>query len=169
MNNFASRTSWARTCASVILAALAMRISGWFAPFPAQASLGQPAQSVETDSARMAGQLREVPAPGRNFTIKEIAAPAGLSVREYVSPAGLVFAVSWRGATPPDLRTLLGSYFSDYKSAAAKNRLRPGARYSALRTDSGLVVQTGGHMRALWGRAFVPTLFPSGVTEDDIQ
>lgn len=117
----------------------------------------------------MLGQVRDVAAPGMNFTVKRIASATGLVVREYVSPSGTVFAVSWHGPTPPDLRTLLGSYFGEYTAAAAKAPLRPGRRYLALKTQSGAVIQTGGHMRDLRGRAFIPSLFPSGVSEGDIQ
>jgi len=35
--------------------------------------------------------------------------------------------------------------------------------------EPGLVVQTGGHMRAYFGRAYVPELVPQGVTIEEIQ
>jgi hypothetical protein len=36
--------------------------------------------------------------------------PRGTTAREYVSPSGQVFAVSWQGQAMPDLGQLLGSW-----------------------------------------------------------
>ena len=44
---------------------------------------------------------------------------------ERLSHAGKVFAVTWQGPRPPDLRQLFGSYFEPFQSAAAAQS-RPG-------------------------------------------
>jgi Protein of unknown function (DUF2844) len=135
----------------------------------AVAALGDSVQSVTADQQRMAGQLRTLPqTAGANFTVQEIAAPSGVTVREYVSPDGIVFAVSWRGPVPPDLSTLLGSYYDQYKAAAAASKARQGLHHLTVQTDQ-VVVQTGGHMRDMWGRAFVPVLVPPGVDKTEIR
>jgi Protein of unknown function (DUF3443)/Protein of unknown function (DUF2844) len=43
--------------------------------------------------------------------VEVISTPAGVVVNEYVSSAGTVLAVSWRGPRHPDLALLLGPYF----------------------------------------------------------
>jgi hypothetical protein len=34
---------------------------------------------------------------------------------------------------------------------------------------SEVVVETAGHMRDMWGRAFLPAMLPSGVDQSEIQ
>ena len=79
------------------------------------AVLGEPVSSVETDRVALAGQLSMIPA--QLYTIQEITT-SELVVREYVS-RNTVFAVAWRGRRPPNLVSLLGSYFQEYQEAAA--------------------------------------------------
>lgn len=92
----------------------------------------------------------------------------GLTLREYASSDGVVFAVVWQGMTHPDLTDLLGNYHADYhyalKDAPATNR----QKFSAINAND-LVVEKSGHMRAVRGRAYVPSLIPSGVSLDEIK
>ena len=70
---------------------------------PAWAVLGQGVASVASDQQRLKGQLRSAAAEG--FSVHEITAADGSLVREYVSPAGEVFGVAWRGpAVTPSCR-----------------------------------------------------------------
>jgi len=92
--------------------------------------------------------------------------PSGTAVKEYVSPAGMVFAVCWQGPSLPDLRQVLGRYFEQYTEAARTQRAGPGPRVTQ---QPGLVVETGGHMRAYFGRAYVPQMLPRGVLAEEIQ
>src|SRR5215813_1504878 len=71
-------------------------------------TLGGDAGSVQSDVVRMQGSLRSTSQAA--FTVHEIKALSGTVVREYVSPGGTVFAVSWRGSALPNMRELLGSY-----------------------------------------------------------
>src|ERR1700686_155200 len=64
-------------------------------PFSVRASLGGDATSVQADRAKMQGTLKST--TGDGFTLHEIQASTGVAVKEYVSPAGKVFAVSWQG------------------------------------------------------------------------
>ncbi len=131
---------------------------------PAGAVLGEPAASVRADQARMAGSATST--THANYTVERITTPSGTVVNEYVGPDGTVFAVSWRGPRPPDLSQMLGSYFSDYRAALDQTR----QMRRQLRVKSAtVVVETGGHMRDLWGRAYVPSLMPSGVTTEEIK
>lgn len=129
---------------------------------PAAATLGEDASSVREDQAQMRGTLQFTGAA--RFTVHEIQLPSGGVVKEYLSPAGMVFAVAWEGPALPDLRQILGRYFERY-SESARTR---GAR-SRLTQDAGLVVQSGGHMRAFYGRAYVPQMLPRGVPAAEIR
>ena len=131
-------------------------------PLSAPAALGGNAASVQADQARMNATLRT--AATALYTQYEIQLPAGTLVREYVSPAGVVFAVAWEGPSLPDLRQILGSYFAQYVEAAQGAGAGP-----RLIQQPGLVVYTGGHLRAFFGKAYVPQLLPPGVSPDDIN
>ena len=130
---------------------------------PAAASLGGDESSVAADHAVLAGQIKV--ARVQRYAVHEIAAPSGTVVREFVSPAGKVFAVSWSGPTMPDLRQLLGPYFDTYVAEVQKRKAR-GAVNVVL---PGLVVQSGGHMRAFAGKAYLPDGMPAGVASEEIR
>ena len=133
------------------------------ASVPAAATLGEDASSVSADQAQLQATL-EIAAAAK-FAVHRLQLPSGTVVKEYVSPAGMVFAVSWQGPSIPDLRQVLGRYFETYVGAVK----RQGA--SAVHTiqQPPLVVQTGGHMRAYFGTAYVPPMLPRGVLAEDIQ
>jgi hypothetical protein len=151
-----------------------------FAPKLAMATLGEPAQSVAADQSILGGQVRTLsrqefqmehgrhvsPLSKAPYTVEQISTPPGVTVDEYVSSNGTVFAVSWRGPRPPNLSQLLGSYFTEYQTAAASPHAR--RRGLVVQTPK-LVVETGGHMRDLWGRAYLPGSLPPGVSADEIQ
>jgi hypothetical protein len=133
---------------------------------PAGASLGGSLGSVEADRLAMAATARPL-VSGSGYTVREVDS-AGLELREYLSPAGVVFAVAWNGMGHPDLAQVLGSYAGEFQEAAASTPRHPGRRAHEVRTPR-LVVQRWGHMRAYHGRAFDPTLVPPGVSLDAIR
>jgi len=131
---------------------------------PAHATLGADISSVETDRQQMKGQLRVTSAAG--YVVHEIQTPTGTVVREYVTAAGRVFAVSWRGPMMPDLRQTLGDSFQQYENAARA----PHAMRRQLNIDHpDLVVRSSGRMRAYSGYAYLPALMPQGFTADDFK
>lgn len=137
---------------------LASASRGW-------AALGQPVASVENDRAMMRGELKVIPGPG--FSVHQITTPERIVIREYVSTGGIVFGVSWRGPVFPDLSQLLGAYSTQFQKAAGS---QPSfhRRHIFVHTPE-LSAETGGHMRDLRGRAYVPTLLPVGVSAASIQ
>ena len=102
------------------------------------------------------------------YAVHQIQMPAGTVVSEYVSTEGKVFAVAWHGQFPPPMQQILGAYFQQY-SAALETKPKMYGHHPLNVQESGLVVQTGGHMRAHFGRVYIPDLLPSGVTANQIQ
>ena len=136
-------------------------------PFQAWAVLGGDTSSVHSDVARMKGTLRVH--QDESYIVHEIKADTGTVVREYVSPTGTVFAVSWAGAFVPDMQQLLGAYFQQYSAAVKARKASYVGRRPINIQEPGLVVQAGGHMRAYSGRVYIPRLVPEGVKAEDIR
>lgn len=127
---------------------------------PAWGTLGERADSVQTDRERMAGALRSQQFAG--YTVHEISQTDGRVVREFVSSAGVVFGVVWDGPTMPDLAQLLGTHFDEFRKAIPAGPARRGPLY--VQTGA-LVVASGGHMRSFHGRAYLINLIPAGLSE----
>ncbi len=142
---------------SVFVVLLLASSSGW-------AVLGEYENSVATDQQRMHAQLREM--SGQGYSIKQLSSLNGKVVREYVSPKGMVFGISWQSPTMPDLRQLLGSYFAQFQQAARSRRQRGGPL--VIRTKD-FVLVSGGHMRAFHGVAYVPSLVPANVSAEVVR
>jgi hypothetical protein len=132
---------------------------------PALAHLGGAASSVGDDRLELEGGLSTTLM--QQYAMHVITAASGTIVREYASPDDKVFAITWQGPTPPDLRTLLGEYFTPYLNAAASTaQTRAGSHRQLSVSQPDLVVQAAGHARSFRGRAFVPSLIPAGVLID---
>lgn len=130
----------------------------------ALAELGGDVASVVADRVQMKAASRIL--DQQKFTVIEIQTDAGTVVREYVSPNGKVFAVTWDGPHMPDLEQLFGSYFGIYQEAAKTRR----AGHGPLSVNQPeLVAYSAGHMRAFSGRAYVPRLLPENVSIEEIK
>lgn len=143
-------------------AGLALLALAW--PARVCAELGGSVDSVQADQEQMKGTRRITNAA--NYSIHEIQAESGTKVREFVSPAGTVFAVAWDGPFKPDMRQLLGNYFDQYVQTIQSKRPRRGA-VSIQRPD--LVVESSGHMRSFTGRAYLPQMTPQNVNPAAIK
>ena len=136
-------------------------------PFSLLASLGRDATSIQEDVAKMQGTLRT--SSGNSYTLHEIQTPTGVAVKEYASPVGKVFAVTWKGPYHPDLRQLLGPYYDEYVQAVRTQRTQRSGHGPILIEHAGLVVEVSGHLRSFVGRAFVPQQLPAGMHVEDIR
>ena len=133
-------------------------------PSIACAALGDDVTSIDADRAHMRGAIRI--SGGERYAVHEIAAASGTVVREYVAPNGTVFALTWSGPWPPDLRQLLGAYFERFSRAAAAPRT---ARRPLAIHDGDLVVHFGGRPRAFVGTAYLSNLMPVGVRTTQLR
>jgi hypothetical protein len=131
---------------------------------PARATLGEAEATVERDRQSLA--MDREPATTRGgVTVHELKSST-VSVREFLTPSGVVFAVAWSGLTRPDLAPLLGTYQPEYRAAATHG---PPGRGPRRVEAARVVVETWGHARNLHGRAWLPALLPAGVKLDDLQ
>jgi hypothetical protein len=136
---------------------------------PAKAGLGETVASVQADRVSMKGQLRA--RSGAGYTVQQITTSAGTTVKEFVSPSGTVFAVSWSGPAVPNLQQLLGTYFAQFETAEQTQRaqrLRSGHNHLEVRSPA-LVVHAGGHMRQYFGVAYAPALLPPNLSLSDLH
>jgi Protein of unknown function (DUF2844) len=147
----------------------------------ARATLGEPAASVAADAAQMnaaegantARLLPGLPAQNTptsgNFTVERLTTPEGTVVSEYIGQSGVVFAVTWRRPTPPDVATLLGTYFKQYSDAANTGAPSPLGLHASSVHASDVTVETAGNMALMWGRAYLPAALPAGVNLSEIK
>ena len=149
-----------------LLLGLSLVLTVFAAAQQAQATLGESADSVTSDQKDLSAMRRTVKT-STAYTVHEIRAEV-MTVREYVSPSGIVFGIAWNGLTHPDLTPLLGSYASEYQKAMSHVHRQPGHRHVQVKAD-GVVVEKWGHMRNLQGRAYAPDLIPQGVSVDEIK
>lgn len=128
------------------------------------AALGGLPEQFNTDGASV---VSSVSTARSNYIARDTTLATGTHVREYVSGSGVVFAVSWGGPFLPDLKALLGKYFD---TMVAESSAAPRAGRSHLAIDRPeVVINSGGHMRAFEGSAWIPAEFPAGFTAEDVH
>ena len=137
---------------------------------PTWAALGgTPAfpQAQRAPGTRLMAAANTAAAP---WTVTTATLDNGTVIHEYLDASGTVFAVSWRGPRVGSLDTLLGGYFPAWQKGLAAAQAARGGGYGPVAVrQSDLVVETGGHMGALTGRAWLPKALPQGISTDQIQ
>lgn len=128
------------------------------APVAAAQNGGAKAKGVQPPAATSLG----------SYTINEIPAAGGGTIKEYVSTQGVVFAVTWRTPMMPNLQRLLGASFPAFEQAAIASRSQ-GRRGPLNIERADLVLQSSGQLGDFRGRAFVPGLMPPDVASEIIQ
>jgi len=132
----------------------------------ARAALGGSAAGIGADAAQLHGSLQA--SQGAAFSTVTITTDNGITVREFVDSSGLVFAVNWSGPAVPDLHGLLGEYFANYTQVLSA--LPNAGRQRAIHVvTAGLVVLSGGHLRAYSGLAYLPVRIPAGVAIEALR
>lgn len=156
-NNFAKPPRWLAGIALLVLAL----------PITTFAALGGDAPSVQADQVHMRATVKTIQADA--YTVQEIQAPSGTVVREYVSPAGKVFAVAWHGPFLPDLHQILGASFDTFTHALQAPNGRRFVRGPVSVQQGGLVVFSAGHPRNFSGKAYLSDMLPEGVRAEEIR
>jgi hypothetical protein len=128
------------------------------------AALGGLPEQFSTEGSTAASS---VSSPGSNYVMRDTTLASGTHLREYVSGSGVVFAVTWDGPMLPDLKALLGKYFDTMVAESAKAPRAGRARIGVNLPE--VVINSGGHMRAFEGSAWIPAEFPAGFTADDVR
>jgi hypothetical protein len=131
---------------------------------PAWAALGEYEGSVSLDQTVLRGETREELHAG--YKLHQIITPEGAVIREFVSPEGRVFAISWQAHLIPNLQQLLGSYFPRVQQAAQARTTRGGPL--VVRTSDFVFISDGRSMR-FHGSAYVPALLPKNVTAEVVR
>lgn len=132
---------------------------------PACAHLGGAYASVQADQARLGARLQST--AGAAHAVHALTLANGGLIREFTRPDGTVFAVTWRGAGRPDLRSLLGEHFQTLQ--ADNVRTGPRTRRPLVVNRPDLIVRTGGHPGGFWGVALLPQLAPAGFSTDELK
>ncbi|MEX3942137.1 DUF2844 domain-containing protein [Paraburkholderia sp. BR10937] len=134
-----------------------------FAAAPARAALGDAAAVPAGATQRSVG--------GGAGRVVSYVDDNGTTINAYLGSAtGTVFAYTWQGPAQPNVEALLGRYAADWRSAAAALHATGLNGLHAARVDgTQVVVETGGHMRAYVGRAWLPAALPAGVSVGDLQ
>ena len=138
-----------------------------FLSSPASAALGGSLASVDDDQKQSQCVRRSTQVYG-SYSVYELQTGNGSVIREYVSSAGTVFGVAWEGPNLPNMRQILGSFYGQFEQIASQRR-QAHQRGPLVIEEPGLVVYSGGHMRAYIGKAFVPSLVPAGVRTEEIR
>jgi len=133
---------------------------------PLWAALGQPESSVAADQQILRGALRQE--ARASYNVHQITAANGVVWKEFASPAGMVFAVSWQSSHMPNLEQMLGPSLVDLQVAMQSSAPRRTRGPLIIRTGK-LVFVSGGHMRAFHGRAYVPSLMPTNIGAEVVR
>ena len=134
-------------------------------PALALGALGRQAESTDVDQKMLHAQ--KAIRPGAQFTLHELTLPSGTVVREFVGPNGRVFAVAWRGPTLPDLKQIFGDdNLQRFLSSPPEQR---SPRKSRTVRSQDLVVHSTGSARFFTGFAYIPSMMPRSVREEDIR
>jgi hypothetical protein len=139
-------------------------------PLMSYAALGgapSPAtQPVAPAGANQRSASAQTPA---RYTVRQSVDANGVTVREYVLPANVVFAVTWDGPVLPNMRALLGSYFANFATAGTSGTAGASGPGPRIEGSDAFRIESAGRLGQFFGMAWVPRLLPAGVSASDLQ
>ena len=144
--------------AKTILSALLVLVLG---SMPAWAGLGQPEASVTSDQVHMRSEHRVQ--QFQAYKLHELTNAEGAVIREYVSPDGTVFGITWQGRSTPDMNQLLGNYINDFQTARRDQTHILQRRGITIKTND-FVYTNFCRLGVCSGSAYAPKLLPSNVS-----
>ncbi|VVD27297.1 DUF2844 domain-containing protein [Paraburkholderia dioscoreae] len=106
------------------------------------------------------------PANAAPYSLHQSIDANGVTLREYVLPGNVVFAVSWDGPIRPDMTALLGSYFPNFVNAAQSHARGTGPLVGG---NDDFRIESSGRLGRFSGMAWLPRLMPAGVRPGDLQ
>jgi hypothetical protein len=135
---------------------------------PAAATLGEDLASIHADQVRVAAVRRQQSA--LTMQVHTLTLADGSTIRQYATPTGRVFAISWNTHFKPHLADLLGTHFAAYARAGrSAQQQRSGIAHSATVRSGDLVVESMAHLNAHVGRAYLRSLMPAGTSADALR
>jgi hypothetical protein len=146
--------------------------AAWLSTSPAWAALGSTPSfnGVRSTPSSASRVMAADNTAAVSWTVSTSTQPNGTVIHEYVDSGGTVFAVSWSGRGAVSLETLLGTHFPEWQKGLESAHAARGGGYGPVAVyQSGLVVESGGHMGSLTGRAWLPQALPQGFSTDQIQ
>jgi hypothetical protein len=144
---------------------VALAVAGML-PLASHAALGgAPGMGAASQSLLRAATSSPAPA-SMAYTTRVSRDANGVTVREYVLPTNVVFAVTWDGPVRPDMTALLGSYFP---SAVAASALRSRGTGPLIERNGDFQIESAGAPGHASGKAFLPRLVPADVHVEDLQ
>jgi hypothetical protein len=147
----------------IVLGALAVLI---LVTMPAWATLGQSEATVTSDRLQM--NSREQVQTFDSYTVHQLTTDAGQAVKEFVSPQGVVFGVSWQGRSVPNMAQLLGTYVNNLQTAtAAQKHIQP--RRGITVTTNDFVYSNFCRMQMCSGQAYILSAVPRNVSAGAIR
>ncbi|CAD6523981.1 DUF2844 domain-containing protein [Paraburkholderia metrosideri] len=141
-------------------------------PLISHASLGgAPNVDVAAPVSRLAAPPSEPPvAPGRQaaarYSMHQSLDANGVTIREFVLPSNVVFAVTWDGPIRPDMTALLGRYFPNYVNVAQSHARGTGPLVDG---DDSFRIESTGRLGRFSGMAWLPREMPASVRPGDLQ
>lgn len=132
----------------------------------ASAGLGQPEASVSTDAQQMKSEdhIRSL----QGYEVHQLTSANGPTVREFVSPQGMVFGIAWQGRSVPNMNQLLGAYVTNLQTATpAQTKIRP-LRGLTVKT-SNFVYSNFCRLRICTGSAYILSLVPNNVSAEVVR
>jgi len=148
-----------------ILAATLLPLSS-YATLGGAPSAGASSQSAPRAMQSVAGASAAGAAHAASYTLHQSIDANGVTIREYVMPGNVVFAVTWDGPIRPDMTALLGSYFPNYVSAGHSRARGTGPLIDG---NDDFRVESAGRLGRFFGMAYLPRLMPAGVRPGDLQ
>lgn len=100
------------------------------------------------------------------YTVRESHDANAVTIREYVLPSNVVFAVTWEGPIRPDMTALLGSYFPNYVSVGESRARGTGP---LIEGNGDFRIESAGRLGHFFGVAYLPRLMPAHVRASDLQ
>jgi hypothetical protein len=124
------------------------------------------AATPQSGPASASSQPASGPISAAPYSVRQSVDANGVTIREYVLSANVVFAVTWDGPVRPNMRALLGSYFANYVASG-----QGGVRGSGplIEGNDDFRIESAGRLGRFFGMAWVPRLMPAGVRPGDLE